>query len=471
MLKGSILQKLADARQASKTPLNFGVYYKNTLIALCHALEDCILTSTSSPLVITAFQRGKWYLQEADRYRDIAEASSQVVIMAAADTGFAEHPTSQLPNVALVDLAPTDPVAQEWHLIILSPTYTAMVLCQELSPADYGDRGVPKEDLERKFYGFWTFEADLVQEVVDLAIATIATYNPQLAAKLTEQAQRIADTQAERPDALDAIVCRIVDYLHTSHLDLDRLTALPHQQALDRNLISNELQAFFRMAQLIDLADINNPMAGAEVASLAEAMGQLLDLPAWQIKRLRLAGLLHRFGSLPGSESFLAPEMSMHYQEEAPCSPLTCPLIPATQVLRTMSQMQAVAKIITHESEWWNGTGSPAGLKADEIPLESRILGLAIAFQQRLAQLEAADSSRLEHLSRALAECQQAASDRFDPKLIDTLALLVAGMQQGLTLSAIAPKLTSSIWLLDPEEGKRAEWGEGEAGEQLATSK
>jgi DICT domain-containing protein len=91
--------------------------------------------------VITAFQRGKWYLQEAQRYADIAKCSRQIAIMAAPDAGFAEHPTSQLPNVDLVPLEPSDPVAQEWHLIILSSKYTAMVLCQELSDADYGVGG------------------------------------------------------------------------------------------------------------------------------------------------------------------------------------------------------------------------------------------------------------------------------------------------------------------------------------------
>jgi len=52
----------------------------------------------------------------------------------------------------------------------MSPTYTAMVLCQELS-ADYGAGGQPAADLERKFYGLWTFEPALVQETVELAIA------------------------------------------------------------------------------------------------------------------------------------------------------------------------------------------------------------------------------------------------------------------------------------------------------------
>lgn len=457
MLEGSILQQLADAHKSGPRPLRFGVYYKNTLVALCHALEDCILTSSSSPLVITAFQRGKWYLQEADRYGDIAERSRQIVIMAASDAGFAEHPTSQRANVELVGLDAADPVAEEWHLIILSPTYTAMVLCQELSEADYGAEGRPDDDLERKFYGLWMFEAGLVQETVELAIAQIGRYNPELQQRLTKHVEAIASTKAEQPDNLDEIVCRVVDYLHTSELDLSKLCSLPHQKELDKNLVSNELQAFLRMAQLIDLADTNNPMAAAEVAALAETMGQLLDVPAWQIKRLRLAGLLYRLARLPGSESILSPALSMHYQEEAPSCPLTCPLLPAAQSLRTMPQLRAVAQIITHQHEWWNGTGSPAGLAADEIPLESRLLGLVADFQQRVTQLQASHPTSEENLSQALAQCRKEQGSRWDPKLVDTLALLVAGLQQGLSLPVMQTKIVSGMWLLDDQQNPQSQ--------------
>ena len=98
MLKNSILQKLAANHQNSSTPLNLGVYYKNTLVALCHALEDFILESDTKPLMITAFQRGKWYLQEAERYGDLAEKSQQIAIMAASDAGFDSHSTSKKSN-------------------------------------------------------------------------------------------------------------------------------------------------------------------------------------------------------------------------------------------------------------------------------------------------------------------------------------------------------------------------------------
>jgi DICT domain-containing protein len=448
MLEGSILQLLEASHRNSKRPIRFGVYYKNTLIALCHALEDHVLTQESKPLVITAFQRGKWYLQEAERYADIAKRAGQVVIMAAADSGFAEHPTSQLPNVDLVALNQADPVAQEWHLIILSPDYTAMVICQELSDADYGSAGVPASDVERKFYGLWTFEPELVQETGQLAIAHIEKYNPELAKKLIAYKQSI-QPRLGTPEDLSGVVARVVDYLQTGQVNISMPTTTRHQ-ALDRNLVSNEIQAFLRMAQIMDAADLANPMAAAEVVTLAETIGQLLELPAWQLKRLRLASLLHRLDPLQKTDSVLAASTSssIHYKEDAPNCPLTCPLVPGAQVLRTMPRLRAVAQIVTHQSEWWDGTGEPAELAGDEIPLESRILALAADFQSRVNQKKTSQLSREEIFTQALEECKQQ-SRRFDPKLIETLSLLVMGLQQGLDLPLMTPKLSASMWLLD----------------------
>ncbi|MFB2917007.1 DICT sensory domain-containing protein [Aerosakkonema funiforme] len=443
MLEGSILQLLSDAHKSSPRPLRFGVYYKNTLVALCHALEDSILTSNAAPLTITAFQRGKWYLQEADRYGEIAQKSRQIVIVASPDTGFAEHPTSKLANVALISLEPNDPVGQEWHLMILSPSYTAMVLCQELSETDYGPEGVPESDLERKFYGFWTFEPALVLETVELAIAHIGKYDPELQQTLTAQVKEItAQAASAEQDNLGEIVSRVVNYLQTSQHDLiaDEMQA-SHQEELDINLFSNELQAFVRMAQLMELANTGNPMATAEVAALAEVMGQLLDLPAWQLKRLRLAGLLH--GLVPLGVKAVTG------LDEAPC----CHLQPGIEVLRAMPRLQAIAHIITHQTEWWNGNGSPGAFAGEDIPLESRILGLVAHFEARVIQLlkEGSENfSREEILSKALADCQAQAGERWEPKLVETLSLLVMSLQQGLNLPIAPPRVTSGMWLVEP---------------------
>lgn len=453
MLTGSLLDKLANTHRGSKQrPLNFGVYYKNTLVALCHALEDFVLESRSQPLIVTAFQRGKWYLEEAERYGSLAAKSTQVVIMAAPEGGFGEHPTSQLPNVALVSLKEDDPVAIEWHLIILSPTYTAMVLCQELSPADYGNLGLPTEDRQRKFYGFWTFEPELVLETVGLAIDHIHSYNSPLADRLRQQVQEIQQTQQtnlEPKDDLGVVVTKVVQYLQLYQENLPAAA-----QHLDHNLLSNELQAFLRMAQLIDQADPTNPQAAAEVTALAEALGQLLDLPAWQMKRLRLAGLLHRLAPLQAGETVtervgekIVSETQVAVLEEAGLSPA----LSQASVLRIMPRLRAIAQIIAHQQEHWDGTGLPGYLAYDQIPLESRILGLAAYFQQQVIWHENLASETVKPLLAALADCQVGANSLFDPKLVETLSLLVSGLAQGMTLTAHQPKIAAGMWLLEGE--------------------
>ena len=445
MLEGSILQKLNKAHQGSKRPLNLGIYYKNTLVALCHALEDFILDADSAPIMVTAFQRGKWYLEEADRYNDLADKSSQVVIMAAPDAGFDSHPTSKKENVDLVHLEMTDPVAEEWHLMILSPTYTAMVLCQELSVADYGAGNKPQEDLERKFYGFWTFEPELVRETVNLAIAHIENYDPDLAKSLAAKvAKMTANFGSKQRNDLDAVVSQVVSYLQASQKNLhqpERAATFKGFQALDANIVSNEMQAFLRMAQLLDRTDLSNPMAASEVTAMAEAMGQLLDLPAWQTKRLYLAGLLHRVG-LPKVKSRQSPAQQEVLEKSES--------LPNASVLRVMPQLEAISEILTHQRECWDGSGIPSGLAYDNIPVESRIIGLLADFQQKVKAYKQYGSTE-NPLSQALNDCQNLAGKRYDPKLVEALALLVMGMQQGMTLQTYQPKMSAGMWLLDTE--------------------
>jgi DICT domain-containing protein len=447
VLLGSILQKLTSAHRGSKRPLNLGVYYKNTLVSLCHALEDFVLETESKPLMVTAFQRGKWYLQEAERYGEIAQKAAEIAIMASSDAGFDAHPTSQRSNVSLVHLAADDPVAQEWHLMILSPTYTAMVLCQELSEADYGKDGIPKEDLERKFYGFWTFEPALVKETVEIAIAHIGDYDKELQQRLQKRVEKIdTESASHQREDVGKVVAKVIDYLQNcqENLHQDAHVSVFSSQALDDNLLSNEMQAFLRMAQIIDSTDLSNPMAAAEVSALAEAMGQLLDLPAWQIKRLRLAGWLHRLGTLPNLEKLNSIAQQQNLEGDMSSAA-------KASVLRIMPQMQAIANIINHQTENWDGSGTPDNFSYDNIPVESRIIRLVADFQQKVTSANQ-EASTDNPLVRVLADCQTKAGTIYDPKLVEALALLVMGMQQGMNISAIPPKIAAGMWLLDDRE-------------------
>lgn len=464
MLAGSILDRLmrehnsADesASQASRsegadrsgrTPLNFGVYYKNTLVALCHALEDAVLATQTSPLMVTAFQQGKWYLQEAERYSDIANTADKIVIMAAPSAGFREHPTGKRENVSLVDLDRDDPVAQEWHLMIMGSTYSAMVLCQELTDEEYGPNGPPENDLERKFYGFWTFDPALVRETMAITANHVGRYAPALQTDLETRLAKIDAEAATKTREVGNVVMRVVEYLQGGDRQIEATETFKFADALSQNLVSNELQAYLRMAQLADLADPTNPLGAAEVASIAEMMGQFLDLPVWQMQRLRLASLLHR----------IAPAQLDKGQSEKEGD--SCPLNPGAQTLRILPRLRAIAQIISHQHENWDGSGQPAGLTGDAIPVEARILGLVAAFQQEVAHRRHAESQKStptienewQQVTEAFALCQAQAGKQWDPKLVEILSFLVTGLQQGLSLPTIPLKMTLSTGLLNPD--------------------
>ena len=471
MLPGSILQRLVQSRdkeESGRTPLNFGVYYKNTLVALCHALEDAVLATQTSPLIVTAFQKGKWYLQEAERYKDLSNTADKIVIMAVPDAGFREHETGQQDNVSLVDLTPDDPVSEEWHLMIMGSTYSAMVLCQELTEEEYGTDGLPENDLERKFYGFWTFDPKLVGQTIAIAANHIGRYDKALKEDLRNRLKQIDAGAGTKTEKVGNVVMRVVEYLQGGGRKIKATESFQFAGALSQNLESNELQAYLRMAQLADLADPSNPLGAAEVASLSEMMGQFLDLPVWQMQRLRLASLLHR----------IAPaQLDQQLAEEEGDS---CPLDPGAQALRILPRLRAVAQIIAHQGEWWNGTGQPAGLTGDDIPVESRILGLVAAFQHEVArrryeaegneglpdEIKAGSQEALQkeiqdrapdeenewqHVTDAFASCKAIEGERWDPKLVEILGFLVSGLQQGLSLPAIPLKMTLSAGLINPE--------------------
>ncbi len=51
------------------------------------------------------------------------------------------------------------------------------------------------------------------------------------------------------------------------------------------------------------------------------------------------------------------------------------------QILKSVDEYVPIAKYVLHHHERWDGSGYPAGLKGEEIPLQSRIISVADAFE------------------------------------------------------------------------------------------
>lgn len=169
-----LLQALPDLRPQ--------LYFKSSLTALSHAMEDQILAGLDRPLVIASFQRERFYRQEAHRYLRISERTDQVYVLAAPETDF----TNRSDQYETIAFKPTDPLVHEWHLVVLGKQYAACLICRErqMLPATAESTIQAATDQARRFEGLWTFERRIVCKAAELLLSRIQIYRPELAEKI-----------------------------------------------------------------------------------------------------------------------------------------------------------------------------------------------------------------------------------------------------------------------------------------------
>jgi len=330
-------------------------------------------------------------------------------------------------------------------------------LTYELLPAEYSNETIPKIDTERKFYGLWTFDRAVVDKSASILIDNFAKLDSSLAQEVAHYQQQINQNLSPLAADLTGVVARIVSYLQTSQEQLITLNRQAQElvklegQALklNRNLKANKLQAFLRMAQKVDQRDIANPVASLQVAALSETLGQIIDLPTLQLRRLKLAGLLFRVGLAEAPIEVFTNRASE--LKEKDLAFWRNRAILSSQLLGAMPELESITKIVLHQLEYWDGGGQPQQLKEEEIPIESRILGLAIYFQE-LTQTRGTREA-LTPL-QALEKCNQLSSIRFDPSLLGHLDTFIRLSEMGMVKLPDHPSHVPPIWLEDDEHAR-----------------
>ncbi len=224
------------------------MYFKASLTALSHAMEDQVLAGSEQPLVIASFQRERFYRQEAQRYRRIAQKSNQVYVLAAPETDF-KHRSQDYETIAF---DADDPLTKEWHLIVLGKSYASCLICQEKSPNR--NQGMTTDmDNNRRFEGIWTFDRQVAQQAANILLKTIVDYRPELAEKAQQARDRYipsdflqdGDPQTQEVDNTtwdvtnnnpDPFVQRLVTYLQAGQYKLIKanrsLSAKEHKERL-----------------------------------------------------------------------------------------------------------------------------------------------------------------------------------------------------------------------------------------------
>ncbi len=196
------------------------LYFKSSLTALSHAMEDRVLAGTDRPLLIASFQQEKFYRQEAHRYRRLGEISEQVYVLAAPETEF----TDSGQEYELVPFPPDDALGQEWHLIAIGAQSSACLVCREKIGANPDLLVLPEIDPSRRFEGIWTFDRQVTIAAAHILLDRIQGYRPDLAAKIAQAKQDYLITVPTVPHdhsaSADAFVQRLVTYLQARQYKL-----------------------------------------------------------------------------------------------------------------------------------------------------------------------------------------------------------------------------------------------------------
>lgn len=269
---------LAELLQALPQ-LRAQIYFKSSMTALSHAMEDLVLAGSDEPLVIASFQRERFYRQEAHRYRRIASRSSQVYVLAAPETEFKNSSECH----ETVAFAPEDGLSQEWHLVVLGQEYSTCLICQEkIVPVEHQDSGGPLMDQARRFEGIWTFDRSVSSIAAALLLDRIVKYRPELTEKieLARKTYKLAKTPKKPPKSTnsksagpdkklgkppkipnpklsDAFAERLVTYLQAGqHKLLKAYASIAAQERKERlvNLITTAMRQSLNPQEIVEVA-------------------------------------------------------------------------------------------------------------------------------------------------------------------------------------------------------------------------
>lgn len=131
------------------------------------------------------------------------------------------------------------------------------------------------------------------------------------------------------------------------------------------------------LSSLIDMKDSYTEGHSNRVRNLARNFSEFLRLPSEEVENISVAGELHDIGKIGIPDSILKKTEKINGQEYEIIK--NHPKLGAESI-RSIHGFEAIAEIILHHHEKYDGTGYPDRLKGDEIPLGSRVLSIVDAY-------------------------------------------------------------------------------------------
>ncbi len=171
-------------------------------------------------------------------------------------------------------------------------------------------------------------------------------------------------------------------------------------------------EAIFAFAKTIELKDRYTGEHVDDTMHYAVLIAEKLGLDDREIELIKYAAALHDLGKVGIPESILHKAGKLT-AEEFNVIKLHAQI--GVDIIRPIHFLHDIIPAILHHHEHWDGSGYPTGLKKESIPLGSRIVAVADAYQAMVSDRPYRKSIGQE---KAIMELKNGSGTQFDPKIV-----------------------------------------------------
>jgi response regulator RpfG family c-di-GMP phosphodiesterase len=196
------------------------------------------------------------------------------------------------------------------------------------------------------------------------------------------------------------------------------------------------------------------------VSRIAVGIGKVLGLKNDELKDIELAGILHDIGKIGVPESVLWKPERLDVEEQAIMAQHP---ERSAQIIGGLKGLSRAREFVLHHHEFMDGSGYPHHLKGEDIPLGSRIILVADAYDAMTTDRPYRKAIGHE---RALAELRRNSGWQFDPVVVEALVMLVGADGEkakgqipegvlGISIAAVDPAHTGTQYQAEAERQAR----------------